>query len=54
MTAPPLTLDEALRTQCEHGISLVIVCPICNPEKYIISEEETRRLQEKFKEYSVK
>jgi len=40
-----ITLGEALGRNCAHGVPLVIYCPKCNPEKYVLSEEEIMRLQ---------
>jgi hypothetical protein len=37
MTIGPLTYEEAANTECEHGIPKVIVCPKCEPEKYVLS-----------------
>jgi hypothetical protein len=48
-----LTLDEALKQECEHGVPKVIVCPKCNPEEYVLSEKQIARIQEMFPEYVI-
>lgn len=35
----PLTFDEALTQECEHGITKIIVCPKCHPDKYVDTPE---------------
>lgn len=51
MTENDLTLDEALKTQCEHGLSKVIVCPKCNPEKYVFTPAQMDRLRQQHPEW---
>lgn len=49
----PLSFDEALRTKCEHGVPKIIVCPKCEPDKYVLSPEEIERIKKRFPEFVV-
>ena len=51
--ADDLTFDEAMTQECPHGLKKIIVCPKCNPEKYVLSPKELKRLQEIFKDYAI-
>ncbi len=47
MADSSLTFDQALTTQCEHGIPKVIICPKCEPEKYVLTPQEQTKIEER-------